>query len=62
MQTDGRTDGQTDRYGEDNSRFSQFCGRVYQRKIEFWVIVFKGLFFTSFFCFILLLVPAIGFY
>jgi len=22
---DGRTDGQTDRYDEDNSRFSKFC-------------------------------------
>jgi hypothetical protein len=25
---EGRTDGQTDRHGEDNSRFSKFCDRA----------------------------------
>jgi hypothetical protein len=29
MRTDGRTDEQTDRHDEANSRFSQFCERNY---------------------------------
>jgi hypothetical protein len=28
----GETDGQTDRYDEAKSRFSQFCERAYKRK------------------------------
>jgi len=28
MQTEGRTDGQTDRHEEANNRFSQFCERA----------------------------------
>ena len=29
--TDGRTDGQRDKYGEANSRLSLFCERAYKR-------------------------------
>jgi len=60
-QTDGWTDRQTD-MTKLIVAFRNFEDASMNVKIEFWVTVFKNLLFTSFFCFILLLVPAIVFY
>jgi hypothetical protein len=60
---DRRTDGWTDRQTDMTKlivAFHSFAGAPNNIKIEFWIIVFKSLLFTSFFCFILLLVPDIG--
>jgi len=61
MQTDGRLDGQTD-MTKLIVVFSNFADAPINVKIEFWITVLKSLLFTSFFCFMLLLVPDIGFY
>jgi len=61
MQTYGRMDRQTD-MTKLIVAFRNFEDAFMNVKIEFWVIVFKSLLFTSFFYFILLLVSAVGFY
>ena len=35
----GRTDGQTDRLDEANSRFSQFCERVYRPRLLYIKVI-----------------------
>ena len=72
-QTDTDRQTQTDRHRQtDTDRqtgmtklvvaFRNFAGASSNVKIEFWIIVFKSVLFTSIFYFILLLVPAIGVY
>jgi hypothetical protein len=61
MQTDGRIDRQTD-MTKLIVVFSNFADAPINLKIEFWITVLKSPLFTSFFCFIFLLVPNIGFY